>query len=76
MRVRSKQILGNQIKQFKARAKANMINIFTTKRLSLVKTSNVWRYFSGVDCKDIFKIIFTKHKHMANDRNYKLCLDR
>jgi hypothetical protein len=30
MRVRSKQILGNKIRQFKARANVDMINIFTT----------------------------------------------
>ena len=76
MRVRSKQILGNQMRQFKARAKVNKINIFTTKWLSLVKTSNIWRYFSVVDGKDLFTIIFTKHKHVAKDRSSKTCLDR
>ena len=49
MGVRSKQILGNKIRQFKARANMKMIyKFYHNYEYHLSRTRSIWRYFSVV----------------------------
>ena len=58
-----------------------MINKFTTTKIVTCQRQGMygdtnWIYFSVVDGKDLFTIIFTQHKHVAKYRSSKTCLER
>ena len=69
-----KQILGkNQV----ILTNVNMINKFTTSMIVTCQRQEMYGdIFSVVDDKDLFIIIFTKHKHVTKDRNSRTCLER